>query len=436
VRLADGLTLLSERPDTEEFGRFRASIEPEWIEQALGATGTATLRRRRLPAEQVVWLVIGMALLRDRPIRDVVDKLDLSFGDALPPAQSSIAEARARLGDEPLMWLFARTAYAWGHASARRDCWRGLALYGADGTSFIVPDTAENTEHFGKSNSKHGLSAFPLVRLVALFALRSHLVTAAAFGPYDKSEHHYASELWSAVPDESLTIVDRGFFASGILHTLNASGTNRHWLTRARSNTTGRLVETFGAGDALMEMKVPVASRQRHPSLPATWVVRVIEYQRKGFKPHRLVTSLLDHKRYPANELIELYHERWDVELAYDELKTHMQGGPSSTLRSKHPNGVNQELWGLLLAYNLVRLEMERFADEAKVRPNRISFTTVFNLICDEWLWLVGTHTPGAIPKQLKRLRSDMRRLVLPPRRERSYPRSVRIKSRYAYKRS
>lgn len=435
--LGEQIGLLAERPDTEDFTRFRDSIDPALIEQALAATGTATLRRRRLPAAQVVWLVIGMGLLRNRPIHDVVDKLDLALGDDAPPiAPSSIVEARARLGAEPLMWLFARTAHMWAHQSASRDQWRGLSLYGVDGTTMTVADTAENAAHFGRSNSKHGESAFPLLRLTALFALRSHLIASAAFGPYAKSEHYYAAELWSALPDHSLTIVDRGFFGASILWPIGASGTERHWLTRARKNQRGRVVGRLGPRDELVELTIPKQTRANNPALPQTWTVRVIAYQRPGFQPQRLVTSLLDAERYPADELIELYHERWELELAYDELKTQMQGGPASTLRSKHPERVNQEVWGLLLAYNLVRLEMERVADEAKVPPNRISFAAVFNLICDEWFWLSGTRTPGAIPKQLQRLRRDLRRFILPPRRrERSYPRAVRTKSRYAYKR-
>lgn len=165
--------------------------------------------------------------------------------------------------------------------------------------------------------------------------------------------------------------------------------------------------------------------------------MRSIDYQLKGFRPQRLLTSLLNAEQYPASALTALYHERWEVEMAYGEIKTEMQGGPGSTLRSKSPERVNQEMWGLLLAYNLVRLEMQRVAEEAKVPPNRIRFAAVFNLVWDEWLWLAGTRSPGAIPRQLQRLLANLRRFVLPERRrERSYPRAVRIKSRYAYKRA
>jgi hypothetical protein len=115
-----------------------------------------------------------MALLRNRPIRDVVDKLDLALGENAPlVAPSSIAEARARLGEEPMLWLFAKTANKWAHASAAEDRWRGLALYGADGTSLLIADTPENTAYFGKAEGR-ATSGYPLMRMVALMALRSH----------------------------------------------------------------------------------------------------------------------------------------------------------------------------------------------------------------------------------------------------------------------
>jgi hypothetical protein len=133
-----------------ELKRFQAHIDPVWIEEALEATGTATVRRRRLPADQVVWLVLGMGLLRDDAIERVVDSLDLALpGPSGLIAKSAIAQARRRLGDEPLAYLFATTAAAWAAKSADRHRWRGLALYGADGTTLRVADTPENREAFG-----------------------------------------------------------------------------------------------------------------------------------------------------------------------------------------------------------------------------------------------------------------------------------------------
>ena len=148
------------------------------------------------------------------------------------------------------------------------------------------------------------------------------------------------------------------------------------------------------------------------------------------------MTSLTDPKAFPASEIVNLYHERWELELGYDEIKTEMLER-EETIRCKSVAGVEQELWGIFLAYNLVRLEMERTADRLNVDPVRISFVGSLRLICEEWWW-ASSASPGAIPKNLARLSARMARLVLPPRRsERRYPRAVKIKmSNYPRKRA
>lgn len=424
----------------ESLDRFREQIPQEWIEKALAVKkGTATLRRRRLPAVQVIWVVLGMALFRNRPIFEVVDKLDLALPDPRRPgvAPSAIVQARTRLGEEPMAWLFERSAEAWGHESADQHRWRGLAVYGVDGSSLRVPDSDENREHFGghSAGRKRGDSGYPLVRAVALMALRSHLLAGVQFGPYATGEVTYAKALWVDIPDNSLTIEDRGFLSAGHLIPLAREGQNRHWLTRGKKNTRWKGIETFGPGDELVEMTVSPQARKQDPTLPKTWRARAIRYQRKGFQPQVLLTSLLDSVLYPAQEVIALYHERWELELGYDEIKTEMLER-EETIRSKTVKGVNQELWGLFLAYNLVRLEMERVAVEAEVEPTRISFVAALRMIQDEMLWNANA-SPGAIPKHLLRLRADLKRFILPPRRpERSYPRAVKIKmSNYPRKR-
>ncbi|WP_394829041.1 IS4 family transposase [Pendulispora albinea] len=304
--------------DEGAFDRLRESINPEWIEAALEATGTATVRRRRLPAEQVIWLVLGMAIYRQRPIDDLVAHLDLSLpgtGSA-SMAKSAIAQARARLGDEPLKWLFERCSEKWAHESARRHAWRGLALYGVDGTTVRVPDSKENRTHFGSQNTRNNqISGYPLARIVTLMALRSHILAAAAFGPWG-DERPYATELWPKVPDDSLMIVDRNFLAAHILVGLEATGTNRHWLTRATANSKWTVVKKLGPGDELVEMMPSWGTRAKNEHVPRVWTMRAIHYRRPGFKPQTLLTSLVDAKLFPANELRALYHERWEIEEA------------------------------------------------------------------------------------------------------------------------
>jgi hypothetical protein len=420
-------------PDLKD---FRRHMGPDWVEQALAATGTATVRRRRLPGEQVIWVVLGMGLMRDRPIEDVVSKLDLALpGRSLTVARSTVSQARERVGSEPLRWLFERSAATWSGRSAESHRWRGLRLYGMDGSTVRVPDTPENRETFGGQKARSGtVSGYPMVRIVVLMALRSHLLAAAHFGRYEGvSELQYARPLCQAIPESSLTVLDRLYFTASLLLGIEA-GPDRHWLTRAKSNLNARVVQRFGTGDEQVEMEVSSQARKLDPSLPRTWQARRIRYQRPGFREQWLLTSLRDPVRYPASEIVALYHERWELELGYDEIKTDLLDR-EETIRSKKPDGVRQELWGILLTYNLVRLEMESIAREAKVEPTRISFIEALRLIRDEWSWLSVT-SPGAIPKRLAAMRRSIKRYVLPPRRPRRFPRVVKIKmSNYDRKR-
>jgi hypothetical protein len=415
----------------EAFPNLVKSLEPAWIEEALHATGTATLRRRRLPADRTVWLVLAMALMRDWPITQVAQQLELALpglDGAVTVASSALTQARARLGSEPMEWLFLRTAEEWAHRSADRDRWRGLALYAVDGTTLRVADSSENREHFGDQNAggNKGVSGYPLVRVVVLMAIRSHLLAAAAFGPFAVDERRYAESLWDSVPAKSLLLVDRNYLQANVLVPLMTS--DRHWLSRATARTVYRHIRKLGPGDELVEMEVSGEARKRDLSLPTHFDVRAIRYERKGFPPQLLLTSLLDEKRYPADEIRALYHERWEIELGFGEVKTDMLDR-FETIRSRSPAAVGQELWGILIAYNLVRLEMERIAEELDVPPTRISFIAALRFFVEQWQWAAMTSTPGAIPKRLETMRDRVRRFLLPPRRpERSYPRAVKLK--------
>lgn len=428
VHLEKSLKAVSAFTSPEQFDDIRKHVDPAWVAQALEATGTATVRKRRLPAEQVVWLVIGMAMFRKWPIHDLVGKLNLVLpGPNATVVPSAVAEARTRLGSGAVEQIFDMGAQKWAHASARKHAWRDLALYGVDGSTLRVADSKVNRDHFGGSTGERGDSGYPMVRISALMALRSHILAAAEFGPYNDSEIVLSAFLWRAVPDDSLVVVDRGFLAAGILIPLARDGTNRHWLTRGKSTTRWKVIKTLGKNDDLVEMEVSSQARGYDPSLPRTYQARVITYQMKGFKPQTLLTSMLDHEAYPAKEIVGLYHERWELELGYDEIKTEMLDRLES-IRSRTVEGVQQEIWGILLAYNLVRLEMERTAHDLGIEPTRISFVAALRIVCDTWSWC-ALASPGALPTRLKTMREFFTRLVLPERRRsRRYPRAVKIK--------
>jgi hypothetical protein len=441
MELAEALLEVGRGRTEASFALFTQTLDPQWIAQALAATGTASVRRRKLPADYVVWLVIGMGLLRDRSIAEVVRHLDLVLPGLDSPARptvtgGAIVQARERLGDQPLETLFATTAAQWAPTSADEHRWRGLAVYGVDGSRLRVPDSPENDQAFGRPKSGRGRAGYPQARIVALLVLRSHILAGVAVGPVAVGEVTLAEALWPTLPENSLTIVDRGFLSYLVFHQIQSAGPHRHWLTRAKKNLTWQLRARLGPHDELVDLPVHPQLRRAHPELPATLPARVIRYHRKGFRPQTLLTSLLDPALYPAAEIVELYHERWELEVAFDEVKTHTLER-EETLRSRAPERVRQEIWGLAIGYNLVRLEMARVATRAGVAPQRISYRHALMLIRTFWIsaWLAP---PGVLPRRLEALHDELTLLILPPRRsQRRFPRAVKIKmSNYPLKRS
>jgi hypothetical protein len=416
------------------FEVFADSLDRQWIEAALAATGSATVRRRKLPAEQVVWVVIGMALFRDRSIQEVVHHLDLVLpGRAATTRRASatssaVVQARDRLGVAPLATLFEQTASRWAGASADAHRWRGLAVYGVDGSALRVPDTPENEAAFGRpGTSRGGPAGYPQLRLVVLMVLRSHLLAGLNLGPWSLGETTLAEPLWQKLPDHSLTILDRGFLSYALLHRLATSGSERHWLIRAKSNLQWRTVKRLGPNDELVEILISRQTRRTHPELPNPLQVRAVRYQRQGFRPQTLLTSLLDPATYPAAEIAELYHERWELELGFDEIKTHTLEREEA-LRSRAPERIRQEVWGLAIAYNLLRLHMQHVAQRERVAPSRISFRHTLLLVRNFWQLTAWLASPGNLPRRLDGLHQELALLILPPRRPRRYPRAVKIK--------
>jgi len=403
----------------------------EWITEALNKTGTASVRQRKLPARMVVWLVVAMALFRDRSIHAAVTQLGLVEDRDAPPgrgrvASSSISAARARLGAKPMRELFQRTAEAWAMESARRDAWRGLAVFAMDGTTFNVADTAENDAEFGRTRSSRGVSGYPKARVVALNVPRSHLLAGMEIGPYGTSEQQLAASLWKQVPDRSVLLIDRGFLSYAALFAHHGHGEERHWLTRAKANTRAKSVKRLPDGSELATLAFSSQARKAEPSLPRTMTVRVAHYQVPGFKPQRLLTSMLDPESYPAKDLALLYHERWEIELGYAEKKTQMLERRES-LRSKTPEGTEQELWGVAVAFNVVRLMMAQAAEARGFPPRQVSFRGALQLIrafaISAWL-----APPGTLPKLLRNLQSDLVHFRLPERKRRHNPRVVKVK--------
>lgn len=405
---------------------FAHSLDPTWIEQALGTTGTVSVRRRKLPADRVVWLVLGMALLRDRSIQAVCDHLHLVLPGAGTIAATSITQARDRLGASPFERLFDLLAEQEASRRTGPEVWRGLHLFGLDGTILPVPDSPENRRHFGSpSSGTRGEGAYPQCRLVALMHLGSHLLRAVRLGTYQQSELSLADELLPVLPEQSLLIMDRGFACWRRLFEFGQHP-GRFWLLRGKKNLTWQVIRAHRTTDLEVDVSFSPPARKINPDLPANMRVRVIFYRRPGFSKQYLITSLLDSTQYPARELVKLYHQRWELELGFDELKTHTLEREEA-LRSRSPERVRQELYGLLIVYNLVRLEMAKVAQRLEVSPLRVSYRLALLLMRNFWLsaWLVAA---GHVPQHLEQLTEDLELLLLPERRRRHQPRVVKVK--------
>lgn len=423
--------------------QFGSVLDAAWIDEALKATGSASVRHRKLPAHVVVWLVISMALFRDSAIRTVVTHLGLVLPGGTKAktqgtktvAASSVTESRQRLGEEPMANIFLRSAQAWSEPAADADRWRGLSVWGIDGSTLNVADTEDNVSAFRLPGTGRQRPGYPQVRLVALMGVRSHILRSAAFGPCrgkETGEQTLARQLWDDVPDDSVSVMDRNFINYGSLYRLGHDRQNRprvrHWLVRAKSHLRWTTVEVLGPGDELVELPLSAEARKDDPSLPPVMRARAIRYQLKGFRPQILLTSLTDAEAYPADEIIALYHERWETELGYDELKTNLLERREA-LRSLTATGVRQELWGILLAYNLVRRKMLDVADRVGLPPRRLSFKNCLLVVRGFCYAHALVTSAAALPKAIEQLDAMLSVLVLPERRpERRYERQVKIK--------
>ena len=215
-------------------------------------------------------------------------------------------------------------------------------------------------------------------------------------------------------PGSFVVLVDRNYLDAGVLVPMMATGIDRHWITRAKSTTKFRKIQRLGAGDDLVEFTVSNEARRKDPSLPTHFDARAVRYQRKGYRPQLLLTSLVDPERYPADELRALYHERWEIELGFGEIKTDMLER-LETIRSKSPTAVQQEMWGVVPSTTSSAWRWSGLRRSSNVEPTRISFVAALRHFVEQWLWASQTATPGAIPKRLATMRDRLRLFLLLP---------------------
>jgi Insertion element 4 transposase N-terminal/Transposase DDE domain len=380
--------------DRIALGALTSTFPPELVDRVIEQTGRAEQRRRLLPARVVVYFVLALALYGHAAYEEVMRCLVEGLGWAVRarrgrrswpwwhvPGASALAEARERLGPEPLRLLYQQAVRPLATVATRGAWYRHWRLLVLDGTCLDTPDTPENAAAFGRPGSGRGegTGAFPQVRVVGLVEAGTHAIVDAAQGPYASGEQTLARQLarqGGSLGRGVLLLADRLFVGAELWRVMAGTGADLVWRVKCGSTTAPKLPvdQVLADGSWLARLYAGTDRRKRHPI-----TVRVVEYtladpgRRTRVDRYRLVTTILDPAMAPAHELAALYTERWEVETALGELKT-TQRGPRQVLRSRTPELVAQEVWAHLLVHYALRQVMHTAALAEDLDPDRLSF--------------------------------------------------------------
>lgn len=406
-------------------------IQQQRLDYILAHTTKRRTRQRRLVASSTVWLVIAMSLLAHLSIPMVWRHLHCST-DQPEPDPSAFTKARNRLGVAPLRALFQQLAHPIAQPGTPGAFYRTWRLMGIDGTTFDLPDTPANARVFGRGGNQYCPHPFPQVRLLALCELGTHTICDLALRPFRGSEQAMVPHLLKSLQPGMLLLWDRAFFGWELIQSVLNRGC--------------RLLARVKAGSLIFQRQQLLADGSYLSKIYASYydrthdrngrVVRIIEYthddpNRVGYGvKNRLLTDILDPSELPALEAVVLYHSRWEVELAFDEIKTHLNGR-NAQLRSKTARGVVQELYGLVLAHRVLRQVMQDGAALQNVASTRLSFTDTLRIVQCRL-----PESPGLeVGLWYRGLIEEVSGRVLRPRRDRWYPRVIKSKSKWPRKR-
>ena len=356
------------------------------VKSVLEATGRSSRRQREMPAHVVVYYVIALALFMQSSYREVLRCLLEGIQWLLNPTarlkvtgKSGISQARTRLGVEPLKQLHDQVVRPIATKATKGAWLRDWRVVSLDGSTLEVADEQVNDAAFGRPVAQRGQSAFPQIRFVSLVENGTHVLFGTQMGTYGTSEMALAQGVLASLGRGMLCLADRYFFSFEFWRQARATGADLLW--RIRKNL--RLAcERRLADGSYLSRTYPSGQDRKHNRNGV--VVRVVEYRLEGVagaEPlYRLLTTILDPERAPALELAALYHERWEIETALDELKTHLRGA-RIVLRSKTPDLVRQEFYGLLMAHFAIRGLMHEAALQADEDPDRLSFVHAVRVI-------------------------------------------------------
>ena len=366
-------------PDYISLGVIAKTFPLTTVRTVLAASGKASLRERDLPAHVVMYYVIALALYMQASYREVLRCLLEGLQWLRDPSvllkvagKSGISQARTRLGWEAVRQLHDAVVRPIAVPATRGAWYRQWRLVSLDGSTLDVADEAANAAAFGRPGSNRGSSAYPQIRFVSLVENGTHVLFGSQMAGCTTGEIPLARAVLAALQPDMLCLADRQFFGFEMWQQACATGATLLW--RIKKNIRLPCAKRLPDGSSLSHL-YPCERDRRHAINGA--MVRVIEYRLDGVagaEPlYRLVTTILDPDQAPARELAALYHERWEIETALDELKTHLRGA-RIVLRSKTPDLVRQEFYGLILAHFAVRGLMHAAALQADEDPDRLSF--------------------------------------------------------------
>jgi len=356
------------------------------VQAVLDQTGRTSVRERDLPADLMVYYVIAMSLYMQVSYNEVLRCLQEGIR-WLPSLEkpiriagkSGISQARKRLGIEPIRLLHDRVVRPLATGQTKGAWYRKWKIISLDGSTFDVADTDENEAAFGRPKASRGKSGYPKIRFVSLVENGTHVLFGSQIGSYDTHEIALAKGAMDHLHPGMLCLADRNFFGYALWK--QAADTGAELLWRLKKNNVQRNEKRLPDGSYLSTIyPTEKARRNKQDGIG----VRVIEYRLEGLPDaepiYRLITTILDPKGAPACELAALYHERWEIETALDELKTHLRGA-KIVLRSKNPVLVEQEFFGLMMAHFMIRNLMHQAATSAKVDADQLSFVHAVRIV-------------------------------------------------------
>jgi hypothetical protein len=380
ARTVAGLAEGTRVTDYISLGVVAKTFPLEQVQRILRETGRESIRQRQLPAHVVFYYVIALALFSQvsygEVLRCLVEGLgwlgDSSVQRIRRTSRSAISMARTRLGAEPLRRMVETAIMPIADRKTRGAWYRDWRLVSIDGTTLDLADTDVNEEAFGRPGASRGKSAFPQLRMVSLVENGTHVLFGTKWGRYNDSESKLAGPVLSHIEAGMLCLADRGFYGYALFKEAASTGADLLW--RMKKNAILPCDRRLADGSYLSRIYPSIKDRRNDRD---AIVIRVIEYELEGIEDgeplYRLITTVLDDGKAPAQDLAVLYHDRWEIENAFGEFKTHLRGR-QAVLRSKTPELVEQEFYGFLLAHFAIRGLLHEAALKGDLDPDRLSF--------------------------------------------------------------